>query len=334
MNEKIRKYQTEFGLNTYVRKNRLIPVWMLDEIEDNTNYHIYMILSAPKTYIKNGEIIKKDNKLNFKFMQIKDEEEVLIEVRDFPFNEFFAHPEIDYNKVNYKSAPPYNIINVYGDDIDFNIHVDDIKVIYDNMQYKKFETEILYIGKSYGVKKKRTAIDRLKSHETLQKILAKQTSNLNNSIYLYLLEIMPILNTTMDGLNKRFDVDDETNVTHMKDVLESEILYDQVINITEAAMINYFKPTYNKEYIENFPNQDHKGYTQYFNLDFNSIVVEIDTSEFPNLRLYTEHNSLNSPFEYIEYNLFNDKNRKNMYDIFIEKKTLSDESIVNGLRMD
>jgi|GEM_PF-3100290 len=34
----------------------------------------------------------------------------------------------------------------------------------------------------------------------------------------------------------------------------------QIINITEAALINYFKPPYNVNFVENFPNVRHKGY--------------------------------------------------------------------------
>ncbi len=32
-------------------------------------------------------------------------------------------------------------------------------------------------------------------------------------------------------------------------------------------MINYFKPEYNINFVENFPDENHRGYRQYFDLD-------------------------------------------------------------------
>ncbi len=90
-------------------------------------------------------------------------------------------------------------------------------------------------------------------------------------------------------------------------------------NITEAAIINYFKPFYNTNFIENFPYKKHAGYKQYFDLDYNKLTVEIDLDfkePSQTIQLYTKHNRINSSFDFINYNLFNDKNRKCMTDIF------------------
>lgn len=84
-------------------------------------------------------------------------------------------------------------------------------------------------------------------------------------------------------------------------------------------MINYFKPYYNTNFIENFPSAKHKGYKQYFDLDYNCLTVEMDM-EFDNLPmiiLSTETNKISNPWEFIEFNLYNDSDRTNMYDIFV-----------------
>ena len=44
--------------------------------------------------------------------------------------------------------------------------------------------------------------------------------------------------------------------------MNNPLKYNQIINITEAAMINYFKPPYNINFIDNFPDKNHKGYSQ------------------------------------------------------------------------
>ena len=93
------------------------------------------------------------------------------------------------------------------------------------------------------------------------------------------------------------------------------------INITEAALINYFKPEYNVNFIDNFPDENHKGYKKYYDLDYNALSVELDL-EFdhaPIIQLYTSTNRINSSFDFIRYQLFNDNERSNMYEIFTKE---------------
>ena len=90
---------------------------------------------------------------------------------------------------------------------------------------------------------------------------------------------------------------EEEGDKHMHDVLCNLPRLDQVINIMEAALINYFKPEYNVNFVENFPNENHKGYKQYFELDYNSLCVEIDL-EFDSLnwvQLYSDANKITTP---------------------------------------
>ena len=111
---------------------------------------------------------------------------------------------------------------------------------------------------------------------------------------------------------------EEESDKHMHDVLSNLPQLDQVINITEAALINYFKPEYNINFVENFPNENHKGYKQYFDLDYNALCVEIDL-EFDGLnwvQLYSDTNKITTSFDFIQYQLYNDNNRLSMYDIF------------------
>ena len=84
---------------------------------------------------------------------------------------------------------------------------------------------------------------------------------------------------------------------------------------------SYFKPEYNINFVENFPDENHKGYRQYFDLDYNALCVEIDL-EFDGLnwvQLYSDTNRVNTSFDFIEYKLYNDNNRLSMYDIFKKK---------------
>ena len=133
-----------------------------------------------------------------------------------------------------------------------------------------------------------------------------------------LMEFTHQLNMTLDGISGRYTKSEADNHKHMKEVLSNLPEEQQIINITEAALINYFKPEYNVNFVENFPDENHKGYKQYFDLDYNSLVVEVDL-EFDDsslIQLYSSENRINSSYDYIQYNLYNDNNRLNMYDIF------------------
>lgn len=86
-------------------------------------------------------------------------------------------------------------------------------------------------------------------------------------------------------------------------------------------MINYFKPIYNEKLVNNFPNRNLKSYRQYFDLDYNSLTVELDLEldYYPPLQFYTENARINSIWEAIRYELFNERDRASMYDIFRKK---------------
>ncbi|MCX0360873.1 hypothetical protein LI034_07660 [Clostridium perfringens] len=181
------------------------------------------------------------------------------------------------------------------------------------------EMEVLYVGKAYGIKRTRTALERLKAHEKLQKILIECNHDYpHNRIYILLMEINTQIFSTFNGIEKEFLSSEEESEEHLKNVMSNLPIENQVINITEAAIINYFKPKYNVDFVNNFPSTDHSSYRQYFDLDYNKIIVELDMefNNMPYLKLYTKTNRLDNPFKAIEYNLFNDPNRKDMYDIF------------------
>jgi hypothetical protein len=95
-------------------------------------------------------------------------------------------------------------------------------------------------------------------------------------------------------------------------------VYEQVINISEAAIINFFKPLYNEKFIDNFPLDSHQSYKQYYDLDYNALTVEIDMEfeDSPQIALVSSQNKISCVWDFVQYNLFNDPDRKSMYDIF------------------
>ncbi len=69
-----------------------------------------------------------------------------------------------------------------------------------------------------------------------------------------MLEINPILNSVMDGIHGG-NVENIEEDMHFFNIFANSPQMNQIINISEAALINYFKPKYNNNFKENFPNK-------------------------------------------------------------------------------
>ncbi len=338
----MQKYSCEFGLGVYCSYKTLIPVEELEKvIKNNDRYHIYFILSTPKISIRNAIVGEKG--INFNLIRHLGEKDECIEF----INEEILFPGLDYRNAELESEYPFNKLTVkfnkeylkkfYDDRIkgkykisknEFlrfkNVKIDSQKLFQQCYQNRNNfnEMEVLYVGQAYGENGSRNAIDRLKTHEKLQKILIDCNSKYpNKRIYILLLEMATQINSVLNGISKEFMCSEEESEKHLKDVFSTLPEEKQVINITEAAIINYFKPDYNTNFVNNFPSIKHKGYRQYYDLDYNCIDVELDMEFFsmPYLQLYTSTNRLDGPWNWIKYNLFNDPNRSNMTDIFEEK---------------
>ncbi|PNQ84108.1 hypothetical protein C1T20_19265 [Paenibacillus polymyxa] len=337
----MRKYFSEFGLNVFTSYKTIVPVEHLDKVQNNAEYHIYGILSIPRVILdKESFTVSEDG---FKCILKRVNPDC---GENFEINEFSILPGIDHRQFKYDIKYPFDKLHYQIDNeilLDFyrnnkqsmNLSESEFKGLFSmpldaqillnrhlNENWISLEMEVLYIGQSFGTDGQRIAQDRLSAHSTLQKILTDFHSKYpDRRIYLLLLEMTPLLNASFDGLSKEYMVSDEEDQEHFEKVLNNLPIEEQVINITEAAMINYFKPYYNTNFIENFPSSKHKGYKQYFDLDYNCVSVELDLEfdNMPNIELYTDSNRIRSSWDFIEYNLFNDPNRKNLYEIFASK---------------
>lgn len=323
-----RKYFFEAGLNTFTSFKTIIPIEHLKELSeyDNHEYHIYGILAYNKMYFKKERTKVTENGIEICLFTIIDLQEI-----EYPIPLCEIGKDLDYSKVELVLSFPYTFLELKINDSTFlsahpeiknseiTINAQDFFNLNAETLVTKQEFEVLYIGQSYGHNGKRTAFDRLASHSTLQKILTEhQSKQPNKHIYILLLEITTNLAMSFDGLSKCYTKSHKESDQHMVGIVSNPPKEQQAINITEAALIHYFKPTYNINFVENFPNENHKGYKQYFDLDYNSLVVEIDLvfDNSPIIQLYTSSNRINSSFEFIKYKLYKDNNRLSIYNIF------------------
>lgn len=139
--------------------------------------------------------------------------------------------------------------------------------------------EVLYVGQAFG-DGSRSAFERLRSHNTLQKILANvQADYPDDEVYVLMFEyvhyrVMTMMNGMVDAQNAQ-----EEDSARFYSILENPLTEHQQICLVEAGLIRYFGPKYNAIYKDSFPSRSHKILAECYCLDFSGLVVEINTEE-------------------------------------------------------
>ena len=158
---------------------------------------------------------------------------------------------------------PANLISMHADIEDSSIR----------------EFEVVYVGQAFG-DGTRSAFDRLRSHSTLQRILAESAARRpDDELMLFLFKYAPYQAFfSMDGITKegmRGDEDKE----HYTNILKNPLSEKQQIGLAEAGLIRYFAPEYNELYKDSFPHERLKILDDCYKLDFAGLIVEIDTED-------------------------------------------------------
>jgi hypothetical protein len=308
--EKIkRKYMAEFALHTYTSYGAICYPHDLDTLDAKRKYHIYMINLIPKlSFVEDSlEISKHEISVS---VRLRTELEDRIE----KFTLSIAK-DIDHTQLTFEFDKPLKSITIKNS----KGHGSMIRVLpfYLQQTENRMDCEIIYIGKSFGKNGERNAIQRLKSHSTLQEIQSELLFDPPiKDLAITLWEFTPQLISSFDGRSKEYEKSEEEDMQHMKGILNAQAIKvnDQIINITEAALINYFKPDYNEKFKDNFPDIEHVGYRHYYDLDYNSLLVEIDTDTIVS-KIFSKERAY-PHFGAIEYNLHPENIRKSMFDIF------------------
>ncbi len=332
-----RKFFTEFGLVIYTSHKAIMPLEYVYEYRDDHVYNIYVITCKPRTYIQTDSLAPAKESITLNLELRNNDKTTVITANDLK-----PIPFIDYMMLDYSLMRNDEVLRITAEEAYIRSVFDKNQVKFDNsafrdgkfiiniessylldMHYEKTQTvqnyEVLYIGQSFGKDGKRTAQERLTNHSTLQKILTKfLCERREDSIYVFLFEVNVLNQMSMDGFNQDSTADKVAEDKHFHNVFDHAHDFNQIVNIFEAALINHFKPEFNIKLIDNFPNFESKGYQDYFSLDYNSLVAELDL-EFdsgPIIRLITENAEMDWINRFIKYKLFNDPNRKDMMDIF------------------
>ncbi|WP_332452750.1 hypothetical protein [Chryseobacterium aquaticum] len=313
------KYSTEGTIVMYLQTYDIIQQQDFEIFEkiregkkNKPNYNIYIIMKRPKISI-NPDFIEVDNeyiKLEF-LIQTKDKKEQ----RKVEINNEFGT-----NNISMKTEYPYNYFKLSSltDNFIFksNFFLDEVQKL-DPIKDDLLDYEVLYIGQSFGEDGNRDAIERLKSHSTLQKIyLEAIINNPDSDVWIMLCDFKQVNLTSINGMI-RTSSSDNIELERANKFLKGKFTDKQKINFTEAALIKTFKPPYNEKYKNSFPNPNHISYSECYELDITGIVIELDLSEVKRW-IYSETKPRqNSNYWQMEEHEFT--NNQERYNLFFNK---------------
>lgn len=325
-----RKYMSEAGLNVFASIGTIVRIENLQNLIENDKhqYHIYGIMTYNQMYFRRDKICGSEDGYRFNLFTVDNNQETDYYVF---CSLTIGNDRLDHTKVVFNCDYPFTSLKYEIKDESFLLlhpeFVNKEKVIYAQELFdsdadelvNKIEYEVLYIGQSYGFDGHRTAFGRLRNHQTLQQIqIDISTKCPNKHIYIILFEFGYNITMLLDGTRDKYTMSDEADDQHINDIFTDLPEEAQVINITEAALINYFKPDYNVNFVDNFPDERHQGYRQYYRLDYNMLIVElgVEFNDSVPVCLRTNTSAFKFCFDQIEYKLYNDSNRLSILDIF------------------
>ena len=274
----IRKYLTEFAINmvgtaAILQQDALRDPDLMKKLPADLSYHIYMIARRPRIALDPSTLkISKDEFCGVFTIQ----KGAAFERHAFRASHDFGS---DLRVLCKYPHTEFSISNRQGGFIAGG------KVALFLSQLSPelspfMDLEVLYVGQSYGEGGSRIAPDRLLSHSTLQGIYAEALRRApDQDVWLVLFHFEPLLITSFDGRSKQYQTSSEEDAAHRNRVLKFEITEQQQINFTEAALIRYFRPEYNTIFKDSFPNPAHSTYAQCYDLDINTVNVEIQAED-------------------------------------------------------
>lgn len=307
------KYKVEGTIIMYLDSYDIIQQQdfnIFQEITSIKKYNIYFILKRPKITIDPNSFDISEKNIGLEFLVHNYGN---IESRKISINNIFGTKNIKL-----KSKYPYNyfVMSILNHDnfiFKSNYFLDEIQ----RENPKKDEVldyEVLYIGQSVGDSDDYNILKRLESHSTLQKIYSESIlNNPDSDIWIMLANFRQINMTSVNGMINSKSSDD-IELKRFESFYEGKFSDKQKINFTEAALIKTFKPKYNKEYKNTFPNPNHSSYEECYKLDISGIVIELDLTSI-NRWLYTDIKPRGNDIYYHrgEHLFADEKERYNMF---------------------
>ena len=245
------KYMSEFGLQTWAYHLSMSYPFDLDYLSpDDRRYNIYVATLIPKLNIDEDSVQFFEDYIRFDVI-VGTGEHTSRETLDISiFSDDM--PEFDHRKFEFEYEKPRKAMVFTGWEkgpVELNL----LHVYREDSKYY-LDTEIVYIGQAFGEYGECLPAEELMSAPTLQKVeKAILREYPDKDLALLLLEFK-------SQLFEEIDSEDE-DLVQLRELTKNPPLElnNQILDVTEAALINYFKPEYNKKLHNDFPNVEDHG---------------------------------------------------------------------------
>jgi hypothetical protein len=304
-----RKYLSEFGLHVCSDFTVLLQQDKLSQLKNlPADPHIYIIGRRPRITIVPESVRFLPNAFEAVFRKQVRDQWVDIHVQastevgrtdltlrsSYPFTEFAIVDEAGVVQADGKSAL---LLGLTGPEY-----------------WEHLDLEVLYVGQSFGSDGDRSAVERLQAHSTLQGIYAEALRNCpDQEVWLLLLTFKRLMIASFDGISKEYQTTAEEDDAHHARFFAQQPTLQQEVNFTEAGLIRYFQPAYNVKYRDTFPNPAHSTYEQCYDIDLNSLSVEVQTEDLM-LRLWS-HAVEPDWYHIATFPLHNEEERRFMFEL-------------------
>jgi len=251
----------DYGLQTWAYHLSMSYPFDLDYLSpDDRRYNIYVATLIPKLSIDEDSVQFFENYIRFDVI-VGTGEHTSRETLDISIISDDM-PEFDQRKFEFEYEKPRKALVFTGWEkgpVELNL----LHVYLEDSKYY-LDTEIVYIGQAFGENGERLPAEELMSDPMLQKVEAALLREYpEKDLALLLLEFK-------SQLLEEIDSEDE-DLIQLQEITKNPPLElnNQILNATEAALINYFKPEYNERFNNDFSRVEDHG------LNYRSITVQV-----------------------------------------------------------
>ncbi len=254
-------YMSDYGLQTWAYHLSMSYPFDLDYLSpDDRRYNIYVATLIPKLSIDEDAVQFFEDYIRFDVI-VGTGEHTSRETLDISIISDDM-PEFDHRKFEFDYEKPRKAMVFTGWEkgpIELNL----LHVYLEESKYY-LDTEIVYIGQAFGENGERLPAEELMSDPTLQKLEADLLREYpEKDLALLLLEFK-------SQLLEEIDNEDE-DLIQLQELTKNPPLElnNQILDATEATLINHFKPEYNEKFNNGFSRVEDHG------LHYHSITVQV-----------------------------------------------------------
>ncbi|NGY80898.1 hypothetical protein F6Y03_01205 [Bacillus megaterium] len=255
------KYMPDYGLQTWAYHLSMSYPFDLDYLSpDDRRYNIYVATLIPKLSIAEGSVQFFEDYIRFDVI-VGTGEHTSRETLDISiFSDDIL--EFDHRKFEFEYEKPRKAMVFTGWEkgpVELNL----LHVYLEESKYY-LDTEIVYIEQAFRENRERLPAEELMSDPTLQKVEADLLREYpEKDLALLLLEFKSQLLEEVDSKDE--------DLLELQEITKNPPLElnNQIIDATEAALINHFKPEYNEKFNNGFARVEDHG------LHYHSITVQL-----------------------------------------------------------